>query len=273
MGTIQNISQIRREWISECSELIKKMYIDSIRPIYCDHEYQKIEHLGSCVLIELKNIKFILTAAHVLDYNTKSQTPRNLFVSNHEKLIPIIGDCLSTKLNEGVRDNDKLDFAVIIIPDSMINDFKNLKFIKLDDLKDTKPHKPDNIVTALGYPNSKNKNYKVSKLFNFSSRVETSDTTYSALMCSKYTHILFGYDLKSSKNSEGRNVNALKPNGMSGGGLFHLGDFSKPETFKTPYNCNGSFEGVLIEIPTKSNIFITVRIGTIIKSIEQSYNF
>ncbi len=199
--TINNSSEIEI-----FRENANKLISQSQFLIAAETEKNKLESIGTCILIKLDNRYFLITAAHVINqrHNVKCKELYLLLDSETGKEKILIEEEIVCDPNDKVADYH--DVAIIelnkenykIIPDER---FLTLEQIELDDSDKKK------IYAFSGYPVSKNKSIRTQGknkfLVVFTEAFEDDIFTFS-----------LSYD-KSNFNQE-----LIKPQGMSGGGAW-----------------------------------------------------
>lgn len=70
--TIKTVEEITREYLDEAAKAALSTFRDAVKPIYGATERGVPDHIGSGLLLELPEGRFLLTAAHVLDDNDKT---------------------------------------------------------------------------------------------------------------------------------------------------------------------------------------------------------
>ena len=271
MNLIKSITEITSERMNQCTDELGVKYLRSVRAIYGSTENGKPTHIGSCVAIEYNYQKYLITAAHVLDENEFT----SLYVSGNSELVLIESEALTTNSPNGNRDNDTIDFAIIIISDQLSEKIGNIVYLTEDDLhleETTEKHK---YCLALGFPNSKNKlnptlgNHVKETPFVYSSLLKFDDKLYIDTDTNPKYHLLLDFCKKYSKDENGNKVNSIYPKGVSGGGLFHIEGMSNPESYKPDTPCSGKFIGILIEFREKQKVLVYTKLSVIIHALNR----
>ena len=94
--------------------------------------FYKAKAIGSGVFIEIKQGKYLVSAAHVLEpvFITEMTIP------NGETLVNIQGNLVVTKIPiGGVRDDDKIDLAIVQLTDDCVLEIeKRFRFIEVNEI-------------------------------------------------------------------------------------------------------------------------------------------
>jgi hypothetical protein len=210
------MKDLARNALDRANELVSAAALKAVRPIY-RNVGTRPEHLGTVSFVEVDEIDYILTAAHVLD----DHETHTLYIG-HTRLQDITLTFRSTSAPGGDRLNDHWDFA----------------FAKADSAWREQGIVPlaighpvieeAAIFTAVGYPNSANRKVDVQKRQirptqrRFSStRLGADHPIYEDLGIAFDTHAAISRDPKYAI-SNGKRVKTFEPRGMSGGIIFGL---------------------------------------------------
>lgn len=153
MAFVKTINEIARERLAECTESVSAQFLPAVRPIYGTKRGEP-DQIGSCTLVAIRDIKYLVTAAHVIDEQEHSA----LYVAGASELVEIEGSFWTTQKVGDDRQNDHYDFAIWQMPDGFISRLGNVGYVPgtqlvANDRTITVRHN----YVALGYPNSKNK--------------------------------------------------------------------------------------------------------------------
>lgn len=195
--------------------------LDSVCPIFvCLKVSEKIEQIGSGVLLQIKNQVFILTAAHVTDWKEKGE----LCIPTKNGIEGIEGHIAGIVLPKGVsRTKDKIDMSYFCLSKSLVGKLhKSFKPLTLEDCWLTDNTQPKDIYSFSGFPLSKAKtlNDKYTSEMMTYSGVSTSFTKYEKLGYSDDTNIVIDFRRKKSANIDGVKNMPPHPKGISGGAIF-----------------------------------------------------
>jgi hypothetical protein len=271
MSIVKPINEIVRERMNECADAGAQQFIKSIRAIYCSTEQGTPDHIGTCILVQVKQTKYLLTAAHVIDNNEYS----SLYIGGETGLVLIEGNFVCTEKTDSGRENDYYDFAWLALSEELINRIGDVDFVSDDRFSSYSGATEGRLYLALGYPNSKNKkvnhqNRSVKPHYlKYSSTVKPNSALCQKLGISGEQHYFLDYNSKHSKNSEGLIVNSVGPRGISGGALIDMGNISKPEQYILGMPCSGRLAGMLIENHKEHKAMLAVKLDFIIEKIEK----
>lgn len=134
------------QYFKKCENHILQKYANAVYPIYGANEHKEPEHIGSCFIVKKDEIKYLITAYHVLEYLEST----NLYIGTLSGLIPIKGE--SAHFDE----EHKIDITVIRLESSV-----NLNYFLTDFIDNNSICCNYDYGIFLGYPNTKNK--KVAK--------------------------------------------------------------------------------------------------------------
>ncbi len=267
MNTVKTVNEIVLERMNECVDILGKEYLKSVRPIYGSTQHGNPDHIGSCILIKINKTPYLITAAHVIDHNKDT----TLYIGGESDLIQIEAEALITKPNTGNRDDDKLDFSILLLSSNFIKKLGAVTFIDESSFINTSlPNK--GLYLALGFPNSKNKNTrnvenKVSQNpFVYSSTLNTDSEAFIKVGANESYHYLLQFG-KYSKNENDKKVNSIGPKGVSGGGLFLIEDMGSPESYRANAKCSGKLAGILIENHKNQKVIMATKISVVIDAL------
>ncbi|RJT42311.1 hypothetical protein D3227_00020 [Mesorhizobium waimense] len=69
---IKTIDEITREYLDEAAQAALAKFRDAVRPIYGVTDKGTPDQIGTALLLELPEGRFLLTAAHVIDANSET---------------------------------------------------------------------------------------------------------------------------------------------------------------------------------------------------------
>lgn len=150
---IKTFKEIIREQLETGANVASEKYKESVRPIYGVDRNDKPSHIGSCFLLEFKDKKYLITAAHVVDHSEKT----TLRVGGTTGLVILEGDFFMTEAPEEIRDNDHYDFAWINVSDEFLSSLGDIVIIRESDIAPRLSDYKGRVYLCLGYPRSKNK--------------------------------------------------------------------------------------------------------------------
>lgn len=269
MSLVKTLSELTLERMNTCTESLAKKYLNSVKAIYGATENGKPEHIGSCVLIEHNGTKYLITAAHVIDTNKHT----SLYISGESKLVQITGQCLITAAPNEDRNQDKLDFSILQIPDKISTEIGNVEYLSerewhLDDLPNN-----ERCCLVIGFPNSRNKRIDPAKNavrqepFVYASTIKSEVGLFSSTGGSPENHFLLNFCSKHSKDSSNKTINSIHPRGVSGGGLFLIEGMANPQNYQLDAECKGKLIGILIAFHKNQKVLMFTKLSLIILAL------
>jgi hypothetical protein len=239
----------------------------AVRAIYVALPDGKAEHLGSCVLVEVREHRLLVTAAHVVDEIKNGA----LYIPAAGSTKKLQGSGAITTPPGGLRRMDRFDFAVLKITPELAEQLAETRYIQESEFMTPTPAL-GRAYMALGYPNVRNKNLdhakrtiKQTKLSVGSTVIEDA-TLARKLRVSGDDHYFIKYDKRTRDPVTRAITQAIEPTGMSGGGLFDLGFFNLASMSKPPQPAG--LAGILIEYhPDKNRRMVAVKIEAMIETI------
>lgn len=227
------MSGLRKEQGVKAAEEVAKTLIKYHRLIYSVSEDQRLDPLGTGVLLRVDNSFFLVTAAHVLDENTHETTQyRDLATYGKREAVILNGGSFRTSVPRGkTRREDRIDVGFILLESEAVAQIGEDRFwpIAQIDLNDTGTRSA--LYGAFGYPASLNCTIDP----NYQDVVNPRPFTYTALLrpTKAYkslgvgieTHLLLAVSQNKTRRSDGIKAKLPDLHGMSGGGLWrYLGD-------------------------------------------------
>ena len=269
MNIIKTLPELTFERMNECTNKLAPQLLRSVRAIYGSKPNGTPVHIGSCVAITFQSQKYLITAAHVLDENENT----SLYVSGESELILIESEALVTTPIEGKREDDVIDFAIIILSESLQNQIGNIEYITEDNMLLDEIRHNDRHCLVLGYPNSKNKfnpttgtNLKETP-FIYSSYLKSNADIHMQTGTSPANHYLLDFCKKHSKDENNKTVNSIYPRGVSGGGLFQIEGMTNPNSYKPETPCHSKLIGILIEFKKSKKVLVFTKLKVIITAL------
>jgi hypothetical protein len=260
-----------RDVAHERAQLVIAKFRTSIRPIYRSAPKTLLTHVGTCTLLCIEDIKFIVTAAHIVD-----QHEGYLWIGGKESAIPLEGAFRSTVAPRGERALDKYDFSVSTVSDELDSSLGNASYISSDFISMGRraDHK-HSMYTCVGYPNSQNKEVDVGKremnarLWMHTARGRSNDDKIGGWAKNSEHHLFIEFP-KYANRVDGTKKSSTHPRGTSGGPVFYLGDFGDPETYRVGSTFQSRLEGIVIEKPRMGNALVAVKIAAIVQALRNA---
>lgn len=258
----------------------EKDFRPSVRPIYRNSEQDKrVEHVGSCLLIEIDGSPCIVSAAHIMDQGAAGP----LYIAGRPgtQLVPIIdGTVMTTLMPAAGRNFDPIDVGFWLPPPTALDALGAVDFLDASRLSMGVDPSKDRLYTAFGYPLSRNKKRIDHKERSISTGISmyTADAEDMPELAAKLgvsgTGHLFLRFKKHSFDADGAHANTFGPRGLSGGALLDLGEFTAGSIERDPKG-NARVSGMIIEYHSDHDALVAVRIevvmGTIRKALMRHY--
>ena len=253
--------------IAAQSEIESRKLLKFISAIYRVDNVDNPEQFGTGVLLVIHDHYFLVTAAHVLDDNTGS----TLYIPGNQsgKLEMLTGGSFRSVADGGNRDNDRTDVGVVALKSDLVDkigcdSFLPVSMTDVDDIG-----KAGEIYIAMGYPATKNT--KVNLVEKTFKRHVISCTAnilpgkdLEKIGVSSASHLLLGFDKKHVKNTQGKDMTAPDPYGISGGPLWRFDIYTKQ-------NPASRLVGILIEWRKEVKGMLAVRIPVLIAGMAVRY--
>lgn len=256
--------------MNELAERAATRFRSAVRPIYGATKNGAPDHIGSAILLEVRGIKLLLTAAHVVDANSDMNT--TLYVGGvSSQFVRIETEFRATSKPGGDRDLDHYDFAVGLLPEKMTAQLGS-DYVTEHDMAATV--QPGHLYTAVGFPNSKNRwsdprtGKTLAKGFSYSSTYRFNDH-FAELLANQGKgehHLFLGYH-KHSRSEEGIKVSSVAPRGLSGGAIIDAGRPSDLQVFRGEIDPVPRLIGMTIERWKEHQVLVGVRMSVILQII------
>jgi hypothetical protein len=219
-----------REMISKRAMALACRLGPSVRPLVTRIN-NRYELIGSSVLVEFGSQLFLFTAAHVLDQTS-------LLLGLPTGFAQLKGEAIkSTPPNGRRREDDRADIGIVRLGEEFRELLRDVRVLSASEL-DVDDQAVDAPATkhylVLGFPSSKAKFSVVDRKARFEGFVLTSkavpSSDYSLVGLTDHAHIVLDFEQCDARASDGQTI-APKVNGVSGGGMWNLGDSFDPEGF------------------------------------------
>jgi hypothetical protein len=206
------------------SRIIEKVHsaentlVKNVCPIYCESPDRLLSHIGSGVLMQIGESKFILTAAHVLDHRSEG----TLCMPGDAELVPINGVFRSTDIPDGgSREDDKVDVGFCRLDEQTVNSIASHSFLSVTEIVADEKPVFGRLYSFVGFPNTRNEvRYNIRPApFSFLNTPLTTDL-YKHYILDSNIHIAVKYDKKRTVGPNHKPISFPDPHGLSGGGLW-----------------------------------------------------
>lgn len=237
---------------------------DAICPIFFKKTgHEKLEQIGSSVVIKIKNRLFLLTVAHITDFLNYGI----LLIPTIDGFSQLYGHYSSFKIPTGDRrEHDKVDIAYFKLNEELSSSIHpTIKYLERADLHLTESLIENDIYTFSGYPASKAKNKDIqymSELFSYTGYA-ANKSEYEKLGYDNSFHIVVHFSRKNSCTSEGVKQIPPHPKGISGGAVFSWPKDIKTSEKKPEFH----LVGIGHTYKERYHCFIATRINSYLASI------
>jgi hypothetical protein len=196
---------------------------DAVRPVFALNEHtQSVHHVGSCVLLKVRNETFALSASHVFDDVGKYQ----LLIGCGDRLHSLGGDRFSSKRGaSGTHRDDPIDASVFHITADVAKEI-GASTLTLQDLDLVPADRSPEFYVATGYRVSQSKSNSrghTTRLDRYPS-IELNDDHYERLNRSREMHLLLAFEEQVLVDGKWQTAPSIR--GFSGGAMFRIPDLS-----------------------------------------------
>lgn len=189
-----------------------------VRPL-CIEVQGRPDQVGSCVLVQIANRRFLITAAHVLDHAHEGP----LHIAADGDFVFIHGTMYRTGKRPS-RYLDDIDVGFMEIGEDIASKMGDCRFLTLENADVLDREQPDSVYIASGYPIRhafldfiRRKHH--AQLVTYSLSADSS--AYQAFRLKPGVHLPLRFEPKRMK-SWNQTRRPRKPKGISGGGIFRL---------------------------------------------------
>ena len=241
--------------------------INAISPIYAASDRERPNLIGTGTLLDFGQARFLVTAAHVLDEYKQNQVA--LYIATAGPLLELPQPFHTTVVPpSGKRDDDRLDFAFVRLPDSLADAVAKGRFFLPFSLIDANDRlKPRARYMFTGFPGSREKTHYGEKKVRPQRFSFTGETVLPqrmlALGIAAETHIAVEFDREQAFDEQGQRACFPQAKGMSGGAVWRGDRDSHLWLKETPIH----LVGIGIEDPKNKNVLVAVRIHLVLAAI------
>ncbi|MBU8873797.1 hypothetical protein KQ910_08480 [Reyranella sp. MMS21-HV4-11] len=236
-------------------------------PVLKDDERGVPRAVGSCVLLEIAEQYFLLSAAHVLD-ETASST---LYLPGRNKLIAITGHKICSVAPNGDRDLDWIDVGYVCLTKQEAEEvstqffFLPVAFVDTDDMASPGSH-----YIFSGYPaTAVTRRYQANvfdgQVHTFVGRNSPYQTYWKA-GTNFLANVVVGFQAKKAKDQLGKIVRPKDRQGMSGGGIWVSSGSNLMRNIPTLRLC-----GIGIEHQSKNQCLVGTRLFVLLEMIRRDF--
>src|SRR2546425_1868000 len=141
-----------REYRKEQIANLKAKVGFCFRPIVLEDGYRdgRPEAEGSCILVQLNGMRYLISAAHVL-HEIKS---RRTFVWTKHGMVELRAGVLLTTVPSETKvfPTENADFAILALGDTLYPEFENSDFLSNTEIDFDSKTKADRIYVGIGFP-------------------------------------------------------------------------------------------------------------------------
>ncbi|WP_151713557.1 hypothetical protein [Acinetobacter bereziniae] len=256
-----NHEEIKKFLNKSYNQLLKK-FNKFVHPVYKHSKTIYLEHIGSCFLVAVGKMRFLVSARHVWDDHIFKNTTINnseIIIEEHlaclhlNRIIPIGGELIRGGLagKKDIYEHKEEDFIIFNVTD--VEFPPEISFLNLT-MQDMVIANYTHLL-FIGYPNSKNK-----KLGLAQGKLKKRVTHFLSRKLRENKFLIYQHYPKYAESILHFKKNTTKPNGCSGCPVFSFN-----------VNTNESqLVGMLIE-HNKEKIITHIKIEIIFESIKQLY--
>lgn len=256
--------------IRERAVLASRALTAGTRPLFRATSRGEPELIGSCVLLRIGEVCFLISAAHCFDEDEGAETHR-LFVGAAGRLVEVEGVGMETQLPaSGDRRDDRYDVAFVQLSHAAIEGLDGCEFFTLDDLDPYDSPNQNSGYLLVGYP------WRRSRLVREETRVHYEALIYAGLPAPFERHAAIGTDPSSHYLVGFRRdrvigasgyTTAPRPEGVSGSGLWRFHSVSGIESNRRPEK----LVGIVIEYWSDQHVLVATRISVVLELITQRH--
>lgn len=268
---IESLEVAFRRAVHERATSAREQLLPSVRPIVASDDGTRPFPLATCILVEISDRKFVVTASHVLDASQNHA----LFVIGTAGTEPlqIRGRLIQTPLPAtGDRRHDKVDLGFWEVDSAAAEQLGKVRFLTEQDFSANRTSARGRQYMAMGFPYSRNKRAidHVIKAITPVVRTYTSETAENPRLAKELgvtgdNHYFLNFT-KSAHYADGATTNTFAPTGMSGGPLVDLGSFVDVQNYD-PSDSVARVAGVVLEWHKKDKAIVAIKIEHVRRAI------
>jgi hypothetical protein len=271
MSVIETLDDAIRRRRHECSDAAAKRFHASVRAVLAAQKGRPKAFIATCMLLKVGSGRFVVTAAHVTDWLDDHE----LYIAGSEGTQPVqfVGRLDATAVPPGGRRADKVDVAFWKLTDAAVGELGEVSFIDESQIYLNRADLAYHQYLAMGYPVSRNKRGidipnkgLVPVLSKYTADLNEDPKLPGKVGVSGERHLFLKYE-KVSESGTGERRDTFKPDGLSGGPLFHLGNFAAMGRFEATDLPVGRLAGMIIE--RKDDNLVAVKIQVVLDAIRK----
>ena len=215
--------EIPKKVLTSVREVLVPRVLALTHPVVAQHSGGNLELLGSGVVVDTGQARYVLTASHLI--NRLGGARLMIGVGNEMHEVRGRRWCVTTAGVMSGSDRDRADVTVIRVDGALAAEYPPeavtpLAAVEIDPAPDIR-----NPVLLLGYPCSKNTRAFRDQAFEATSYAvianEIDPAEYKALVTDRYSHLALSLDRKDVWQPEGGRT-APSLNGLSGSGVWRM---------------------------------------------------
>jgi hypothetical protein len=243
-------------------------------PLYLPNERDKLQLLGSGILLRIAGRQFLITAAHVLD---DASPERPIYIPNEERGdSPLQGiPCVTAIPEGGERRHDRLDIGVVEMHNATIGNLPGYEFLTVADIGMSERPVEGCTYSLMGFPYTKNKppyctNHVRPTLVTYTT-TSADESLYQSMGSATDTSLLLHLKREDTMLAYGNRgkapATAPHPKGMSGGAVWRL------EGVARQAGCNSvnKLVGVFIEYHKDHHVVVATKVDVVVDLIRHCW--
>jgi len=254
--------------IATRADSLTSRLLDVTTPIYRPDARGKPEAIGSAVMLAIGPIRFLVSAAHVLN----ERSHHNLYFPTESELVPLRGDftrIFSTAAR--TEEDDHVDLAVVRLSGDPWTSLDDKHFTQWLELDHAGHFLMDYAFALLGYPLTKQRDpvhgpFLVAQAYRLIA-LECGQRVYDQERFDPNVHLLVGFDKRKTWSVDGQET-APHLYGVSGGGLWSFRKHSVLEATRPPW-----LAAIAVEWRAKGQYkyVLATRITVVLDALVQRY--
>ena len=260
-----------RQFLTKDLNLIHRHLQRLVCPILRADERGRAEFAGSSVPFQVDEMRFLFTAAHVLDDRDHAPYVFGRTLEGRIQFVDLEGESINTVPPPEGRSHDHVDVAVFRLSDDAADGIaSNHPFLGPKDLDVAGCSSSEDRYAFIGYPQSrlrrrpKNSIKFAGAMFELSGAAEDK---YQQLELDTSTHVIANYDPQNYVDKGGKKMTPLNPRGISGGGIWTLQTKqSESVGFHDP-----KLAGIAIEWKPQHKVMVGVRVNVLVALMARAF--
>lgn len=265
----EELTAAARRRIAAEVQSVSEQFLPAVRPLVYEDSKRRTQIQGSCVLLAVKNRRFLVTAGHVFE------CPYDLYLGGTTDFVALSGIKTELKVPAGkTREQDPYDLAVMELSPPLVSQLGAVQFLHLSQVDVNEvPNAsttPRSMYLILGYPSSQlHRHYRQPLITPHALRytaVPEPDETYEGYGLAPYSHLLLSYHRKKARNASGQLLTPPGRRGLSGGAILRFDSL-----LAEPQSRNRLVAILVGRPPANHNVVFGTRIAVAIEMIRSEY--